>query len=68
MTNKQPRFIEGYSQGLYLSGTTKVFVDLATGVNYLYHQNGYSGGLCVLVDETGLPVVTPPELLPPYQR
>ena len=65
MVKKQPRFIEAYSQSL--AGTTKILIDLATGVNYLYHQNANSGGLTVLVDADGLPVVTPPELLPPYQ-
>ena len=61
---KQPRFIEAYTQRL--GGTTKVLIDLATGVNYLYHQDGYSGGLTVLVDANGLPIVSPPEMLPPY--
>ena len=64
MAKKQPRFIEGYTQ--HLEGTTKVLIDVVTGVNYLYHERGYSGGLCVLVDADGLPVVTPRELLPQY--
>ena len=57
MVKKQPRFIEAYSQSL--AGMTKILIDLATGVNYLYHQNGYSGGLTVLLDEQGKPVITP---------
>ncbi|GEM_PF-1422908 len=66
MAKKQPRFLVGYSQTL--TGTTQVLIDLATGVNYLYHRDGNGGGgLCVLVDDAGLPVVTPPEMLPPYQ-
>ncbi len=36
-----------------------VFVDRKTGVNYLFAQSGYTGGLCVLVDRDGRPIVTP---------
>ena len=36
-----------------------VLVDKQTGVNYLYSQSGYSGGLTVLVDADGKPIVTP---------
>lgn len=35
-----------------------IYVDTATGVNYLYIQNGYSGGLTPLLDENGKSVVT----------
>jgi len=38
--------------------TTSIIVDTETGVNYLFVQNGYSGGLTVLVDKDGKPVVT----------
>ncbi len=38
---------------------TFIFVDKKTGVNYLYVQTGYSGGLTVLVDTQGNPIVTP---------
>jgi hypothetical protein len=34
-------------------------VDKQTGVNYLYHQSGYSGGLTPLFDREGRVVVTP---------
>ena len=36
-----------------------VYVDRQTGVNYLFTQSGYAGGLCVLVDREGKPLVTP---------
>ena len=39
--------------------TTEIWIDKETGVNYLYHQSGYSGGLTVLLDSYGKPVVTP---------
>ena len=39
-------------------GSTEIWVDKETGVNYLYHASGYSGGLTVLVDAEGKPIVT----------
>ena len=53
---KDKRFIKVYSQGL---GSTEILVDKETGVNYLYHSSGYSGGLTVLLDKDGKPIVTP---------
>ena len=35
-----------------------IYVDKETGVNYLYVQNGYSGGLIPLLDADGKPVIT----------
>ena len=36
-----------------------IYVDKETGVNYLYIQNGYSGGLTPLLDADGKPVISP---------
>ena len=55
------RFEEVYTQGTLTS--TKILIDTETGVNYLYHGEGYSGGLTVLLDKDGKPVVTPIENL-----
>ena len=55
---KEKRFIKTYSQEL---GSTEIWVDKETGVNYLYHASGYSGGLTVLLDKDGRPVITPVE-------
>ena len=52
---KEKRFIKVYSQG---AGSTEILVDKETGVNYLFHSSGYAGGLTVLVDSEGKPVVT----------
>jgi hypothetical protein len=52
---KDKRFEKIYSQGM---GTIEIWVDNETGVNYLYHQSGYSGGLTVLLDSDGKPVIT----------
>ena len=52
---KVKRFEKTYSQGM---GSVEIWVDKETGVNYLYRQSGYSGGLTVLVDRDGKPVIT----------
>ena len=52
---KEKRFIKTHSQGL---GSMEIWVDKVTGVNYLYRQSGYSGGLTVLVDAEGKPVIS----------
>ena len=37
----------------------EIWVDKETGVNYLFHSNGSSGGLTILVDKNGKPIVSP---------
>ena len=51
------RFIKTYSQGAV--NVTEIWVDRVTGVNYLYHLTGYTGGLTPLLDSEGKVVVTP---------
>ena len=58
MAKKDKRFIVKETQGGFTLNTT-VLVDKQTGVNYLYTTSGYSGGLTVLVDALGNPIVTP---------
>ena len=53
--SKNKRFEKVYSQG---AGNIKIFVDKQTGVNYLFCNDGYAGGLTVLVDKDGKPIVT----------
>ena len=36
-----------------------IYVDRKTGVNYLFASAGETGGLCVLVDRDGKPIVSP---------
>jgi hypothetical protein len=55
---KKKRFIRVYSQDM---GSTMVLVDKETGINYLFASSGYAGGLTVLLDKDGKPVVTPIE-------
>ena len=52
----EKRFEKVYSQGA-LEGT-EVWVDKETGVNYLYHYSGNSGGLTPLLDREGKPVIS----------
>lgn len=54
---KEKRFEKVYEQGA-MDGM-EIWVDRQTGVNYLYHYAGYSGGLTPLLDRSGNPVVTP---------
>ena len=49
------RFEKIYFQGTMQS--TEIWVDKETGVHYLYHQSGYSGGLTPLLDGEGKVIV-----------
>ncbi|MBP3233457.1 DUF6440 family protein [Butyrivibrio sp. VCB2006] len=54
---KNTRFEKVYTQGAV--NVTEIWVDKDTGVNYLYHVSGYSGGLTPLLDRDGKPVISP---------
>ncbi|MCI9402659.1 MAG: hypothetical protein HFF04_03165 [Oscillospiraceae bacterium] len=53
----EKRFEKVYSQGMV--EVTEIWVDQYTGVNYLWHGNGSSGGLTPLLDWEGKVVITP---------
>ena len=53
---KDSRFIRIYTDGAF--GSNEIWVDKQTGVNYLFHGSGY-GGLTVLLNRDGTPVVSP---------
>ena len=55
MTNEK-RFEKIYSQSM---GSVEIWVDTDPGVNYLFRASGYAGGLTVLLDRDGKPVITP---------
>ncbi|OUN37164.1 xylan 1,4-beta-xylosidase [Faecalibacterium sp. An77] len=57
---RMERFKKVYTQGAL--DVLEVWVDTETGVNYLYHRTGNAGGLTVLLDKDGKPVVTPAEV------
>lgn len=56
--SKDKRFTKTYSQSGFASDI-QIWIDNETGVNYVFIQNGYSGGLTPLIDSEGKPVVTP---------
>ena len=59
MAKKEDRFVKVYSQSGGLTGNSMViYVDKETGVNYLFSASGYAGGLTVLLDRNGKPVIT----------
>lgn len=53
---RENRFENVYSQGTI--NLMEIWVDRETGVNYLYHAAGYSGGLTPLLDRDGKPIVS----------
>ena len=53
---KDQRFEKIYSQGKM--SVTEIWVDKETGINYLYHASGYSGGLTPLLAREGKPVIS----------
>ena len=56
MKFKKERFERIFSEGMIC--TMEIWVDTVTGVNYLYHRDGNSGGLTPLLDKDGKPVIT----------
>ena len=55
MAKKEDRFIKVHSEAM---GSRIILVDKITGVNYLFVQNGYAGGLTPLLDREGKPIIT----------
>ena len=53
----EKRFVKIHSDGMM--SVSEIWVDTQTGVNYFFHQSGYSGGLTVLLDREGKPVISP---------
>jgi len=57
MAKKDKRFVRTHSESS-LQGSTEIWVDRETGVNYLFHVGGYGGGLTPLLNRDGTPVIT----------
>lgn len=55
--SKDKRFIKAYSQGTL--SYIEIWIDRQTGVNYMFVHDGNAGGLTVLMDKDGKPVITP---------
>ena len=56
MAKKEQRFIKVMEDSGFIS-SNEVLVDTQTGVQYLYHASGNSGGMTVLVDAEGKPLL-----------
>lgn len=53
---KEKRFKKVYSQGAF--DGVEIWVDTETGVNYMFKQSGYAGGLTPLLDMNSKPIIT----------
>ena len=58
MAKKDERFVKMMDEGSGFSWQRTIWVDRETGVNYLWMASGYGGGLTVLLDRDGKPVVS----------
>lgn len=56
MAKKDKRFVRIHTDGV--GSGNEIWVDTVTGVNYYYHNTGYGGGLTVLLDRDGKPIVS----------
>ena len=57
MAKKEERFVKVYSESLGF-GSECILVDKVTGVNYLFVESGYAGGLTPLLNRDGTPVIS----------
>ena len=57
MAKKEKRFVCIHTDGAF-SGSA-ILVDTVTGVNYFFHAAGNAGGLTVLLDRDGKPIISP---------
>ncbi len=57
MAKKDERFEVVLTEGSGLTAPSRcVLMDKATGVQYLFVESGYAGGLCPLLDQEGKPL------------
>ena len=56
---EEKRFIVTYKQGGFVDPGVKILVDRVTGVNYMWTESGYAGGLTPLLNRDGTPVIIP---------
>lgn len=54
---KNERFKTVYSQGTV--DVIQILVDTETGVNYVFREAAYAGGMTPLLDKDGKPVISP---------
>lgn len=54
---KKERFKTVYSQGTI--DVMQILLDTQTGVNYVFRKVGNAGGITLLLDKDGKPVISP---------
>ncbi|WP_125606449.1 DUF6440 family protein [Lapidilactobacillus bayanensis] len=57
MSKNENRFQVISDETTAFASGTKILKDTQTGVLYLFHYSGYAGGLTVLLDQNGQPVI-----------
>lgn len=57
---KEKRFVSEGVESSFME-STKIIIDSETGVHYLFHSSGQSGGLTPLLDSQGKIVVKKPQ-------
>ena len=55
----EKRFAVVYKQSGFANPGVKILVDKQTGVNYMWAECNYAGGLTPLLNRDGTPVITP---------
>ena len=55
---EEKQFKRIYHQGGFSTPAVDILVDRKTGVNYIFTASGYAGGLTVLLDRDGKPVIS----------
>lgn len=67
MVKKEDRFKKILvDNGGFTENHMTIYVDKETGVNYLFASAGNAGGMCVLVDREGKPIISPLPLTDEY--
>ena len=61
----EKRFVEVFGQSGFIDPAVKILTDTQTGVQYLFVQSGYAGGLTPLLGRDGKPVIG---AIPPVQE
>ena len=63
MAKKEVRFHVVPAKDDAMCVNSMICIDKQTGVNYLFVQSGYAGGLTPLLDRDGKPIISPLPLI-----
>ena len=59
MAKTEKRFVVRSAGNESMVQGAQIWIDKQTGVNYLFVQSGYAGGLTPLLDREGNPILSP---------